>query len=69
MKMGWTDWFKTKDPESGKSTDAKVKVDKEGHVSDMIYNKNKDSQGGKHGHVWGLNSYKDKDIGGRDSKK
>lgn len=66
----WSNIFSTSDPETGEKTSAKVKADDKGHVSDIIYGIEKDSSGGKHGHVWGLNAGYDQDdkIGGRDSK-
>ncbi len=66
--MGWSDSFKTSDPETGKETTASVKADSNGYVSDFIYGLENDKDGGKHGHVWGLNSDDDDKIGGRDSR-
>ena len=66
--MGWSDWFWTKDPETGKQTQAKVKTDETGAVTDMLTDLQDDSAGGRHGHVWGLGPYThDSDIGGRAS--
>lgn len=68
--MAWGDSFTTKDPETNEDTNANVKTDDEGFVSDLIYGTERDSEGGKHGHVWGLNTdntpENDEKIGGRD---
>lgn len=63
----WSSLFQTSDPETGKSVDAKVHVNNDGHVDGIIYNMEVDNDGGKHGHVWGLASDNDNDIGGRDT--
>lgn len=63
----WSSLFQTSDPETGESVDAKVHVNNDGHVDGLIYNLNVDDDGGRHGHVWGLASDNDNDIGGRDT--
>lgn len=67
--MGWSESFDTKNPETGEISKANTKSDSEGAVSDLIYGTERDSQGGKHGHVWGLNTENtpenDAKIGGR----
>lgn len=74
-KGGWSkDQFETSHPEKNdEKTDAKVKTNEEGHVSDMIYGTESDQGGGKHGHVWGLDAPNteegDEQIGGRDEQK
>ena len=51
--MGWFKFW-TNSPEDGKPTEAKAKTDKAGAVIDLIYGLEKDKEGGKHGHIWGL---------------
>lgn len=65
--MGWLkDSFTTTNPETGESTKANVKIDDNGHVSEFVYGLEEDKSGGKHGHVWGLNSNDDDKIDGRE---
>ncbi len=63
----WSELFQTSDPETGETVDAKVHVNNDGYVDGLIYNMEVDDKGGYHGHVWGLASDKDSDIGGRDT--
>lgn len=70
MKMGWSKLFKTSNPETGKTTTAKVKTDDSGAVTDLIYGVERDKGGEKkHGHIFGLGPFtKDSKIKGRDQK-
>ncbi len=69
MGTKWSESFDTKNPETGETSKANVKSDSTGAVSDLIYGTERDSQGGKHGHVWGLDTENtpenDEKIGGR----
>ena len=64
--MGWKDLFTTKHPDTQEDTQAKVKVNDQGQVSDFLYGveNDTDTESG-HSHVWGLDSDNDEDIGGR----
>jgi hypothetical protein len=66
--MPWGKRFNTKNPENNKETKAKVKSSKEKGVSDFLYDLDKDKEGGKHGHVWGLDKDDENEIDGRDSE-
>ena len=68
--MSWSKLFKTSNPETDKATNAKVKTDNTGAVTDMIYGVEKDKGSNKsHGHIFGLGPYtKDSKIRGRDQK-
>lgn len=67
--MGWLSSFFTTmvDTDTGKTETvrANVHVNDEGHVTDFIHHTENDASGGQHGHVWGLDSPNDSDIGGR----
>lgn len=70
--MGWIrsiiTAFLSGDESEFEQTGASYKVDDDGYVSDFIHHTENDSSGGHHGHVWGLNSNNDNDIGGRSEK-
>lgn len=59
--------FETIDSETGKTTEAKVKVDENGVVTGFLHGIEHDKEGGKHGHVWNLDK-EPEEIGGRDPK-
>jgi hypothetical protein len=71
--MGWSKLFQTSmyNPQTNsfESTQAKVKVDQNGHVSDFMHHVELDANGSRnHGHVWDLNknvSNNGDPIGGR----
>ena len=65
--MPWGKDFENIDPETGEKTNAAIKVDENGVVTDFIHGREQDRSGGKHGHAWNLDK-EPEEIGGRDPR-